>query len=94
MHQITNFYHNDAFQDDIFPDCVSATPSHTADEWAAGSSKAPVTMSLDPRQRKDDIGGSKKKFRTVGTLSKELDEAQKRVAYLEKKLKEAGISAD
>ena len=85
---------SDAFQDDIFPDCPSATPAHTADEWAAGSSKAPVTMSLDPRQRKDDIGGSKKKFRTVGTLSKELDEAQKRIAYLEKKLKEAGISTD
>jgi hypothetical protein len=30
----------------------------------------------------------------VGTLSKELDEAEKRIAYLEKKLKDAGISTD
>lgn len=83
---------SDAFQDDIFPDCPSAQPAHTADEWAAGSSKPPETMSLDPRQRKDENGGAKKQFRTMATVTKELNEAKVRIAYLEKKLKEADIS--
>ncbi|CAK4082553.1 unnamed protein product [Aphanomyces euteiches] len=40
---------SDAFQDDIFPDTYAGVPSHTADEWLAGSEKTPVLSSLNPR---------------------------------------------
>jgi len=83
---------SDAFQDDIFPDCPSGMPAHTAEEWAAGSSKDHVTMSLNPRDRKEGgDGAGKKKFRSVGQLNKELDEAMSRISYLEQKLASAGI---
>jgi hypothetical protein len=71
------------------------TPAHTAEEWAAGSSKLPVTMSLDPANAGKAPGGAKKKaFKTVGILSKELSESQKRVAYLETLLKSNSITFD
>ncbi|GMH70316.1 hypothetical protein TrST_g4870 [Triparma strigata] len=84
---------SDAFQDDIFPDSNAPVAAHTSDEWMAGSSKDPVKMSLDPANAGSAPGSNapKKAFRTVSTLSKELDEAQKRIEYLESKLKGASI---
>jgi len=83
---------SDAFQDDIFPDCASTTPAHTADEWVEGSSKGPVKMSLDPVNASKNGGAKKSKLRTVATVSAELKEAKDRVTYLEAKLKENSIS--
>lgn len=84
---------SDAFQDDIFPDCASTTPAHTADEWVAGSSKPPCTMSLDPALAGKNQSTSKKtKLRTVATVSAELKEANERIKFLEAKLKENSIS--
>lgn len=84
---------SDAFQDDIFPDCVSTTPAHTAEEWKNGSSKMPMTTSLNPALASNQANGHKKsKLRTVATISVELKEAHKRISYLEEKLKESGIS--
>lgn len=84
---------SDAFQDDIFPDCPSAIPAHSSDEWLAGSSKLPKTMSLNPAlASRNGNTGSKMKLKTVASVSKELTEAQARIKYLEKKLKDAGIS--
>jgi coronin-1B/1C/6 len=87
---------SDAFQDDIFPDCSSSTPAHSSDEWLAGSSKLPKTMSLNPAfaSRNGNTGGAKMKLKTVASVSKELTEAQSRIKYLEKKLRDAGISYD
>lgn len=83
---------SDAFQDDIFPDCPSSTPSHSADEWANGSSKGPTLMSLNPALRgENSAGGKKTKFRTLGTVSAELDEANERIKYLEGLLKKNSI---
>ena len=49
-------------------------------------------MSLNPRDRKEGgDGAGKKKFRSVGQLNKELDEAMSRISYLEQKLASAGI---
>lgn len=84
---------SDAFQDDIFPDCASSNPAHSADEWVAGSSKLPKTMSLNPALASRNGDTSKgMKLKTVASVSKELTEAQTRIKYLEKKLKDAGIS--
>uniref|UniRef100_A0A6U0GPC1 Coronin n=1 Tax=Helicotheca tamesis TaxID=374047 RepID=A0A6U0GPC1_9STRA len=85
---------SDAFQDDIFPDCPSTNPAHTADEWLAGSSKPPETMCLNPALAGSNKAGGapKKKFKTVAQLTKEVDEANKRIEYLEQKLKENSIA--
>lgn len=82
---------SDAFQDDIFPDCVSATPAHTADQWREGSSKLPKRMSLNPALASTNSSGGKMKLKTVASVAKELKEAQERVKYLEGKLREASI---
>jgi len=84
---------SDAFQEDIFPDCCAPSPAHTFAEWKGGSSKPPVTMSLNPALT-GSAGAKKKTFKTVGTLQKELDVAQKRIEYLEKKLQDNNISID
>lgn len=93
-----NFYvprKSDAFQDDIFPHTKAGTPAHTVTEWVAGSSKEPVLMSLDPADGATNgasNGGAKPKvFKSVSVLSKELGEAQKRIEFLEAKLKENSI---
>lgn len=84
---------SDAFQDDIFPDCPSIQPAHTADEWKSGSSKMPITMSLNPAHQSTKLNGTKKtKLRTVATISAELKEAKERISYLEGKLKDSGIT--
>lgn len=99
--QPLNFYvprKSHDFQDDIFPDTASATPAHSFGEWFEGSSKDPVLMSLNPAKSGANEGGAaaapKKKFKTVGQLSKELEAANKRIAELEAKLAENGISLD
>lgn len=42
---------SDAFQDDLFPPCFSGQPSHTAEEWLAGSEMAPMKMDMRPSSR-------------------------------------------
>ena len=83
---------SDAFQDDIFPDCISAVPAHSAEQWFTGSSKEPHRMSLNPALQNGSGNHKKRSFKTVSTLSKELDEAKSRIHYLEKLLKENNIA--
>jgi len=80
---------SDAFQDDIFPDAPSSNPAHTSDEWREGSSKLPLTTTLNPAMAQQN--GKKTKMRTVATLSAELKQAQERIEFLEEKLKENNI---
>lgn len=86
---------SDAFQDDIFPPAAAPTAAHTFAEWFAGSSKGRVEMSLNPQDRgaAAATNGAPKKpaFKSAATLSKELAQAQKRIAELEEKLKANGI---
>jgi coronin-1B/1C/6 len=85
---------SDAFQDDIFPDCVGAVPAHNADEWAEGSKKLPSRMSLNPALAGKNGGGGKMKLKTVASVSRELKAANVRIQYLEKKLKDCGIDVE
>jgi coronin-1B/1C/6 len=82
---------SDAFQDDIFPDCPSTTPAHTAAEWAMGSSKLPITMSLNPSFSGKNNEIKKIKLKTIASVSFELAKAKERIKYLEGKLKENKI---
>jgi len=86
---------SDAFQDDIFPDSAAGIAAHTADEWLAGSSKTPVLASLDPAKGGGGgaaAGAKKPAMKTMASVSAELAAANKKIAELEAKLKEAGIA--
>ena len=86
---------SDAFQPDIYPDTASSVPAHSAQEWWGGSSKAPVTMSLNPRDKSSSGGKAMpKKFQSVASLSSDVKKLEARVRYLEGKLNAAGISYD
>lgn len=97
---------SDAFQDDIFPATAAAIPAHSHQEWLSGSIKDPVLMSLKPgdvqsvsgaRSAGASNGGGTPKgagaggFKSVASLTKELDEAKARIEYLEQKLNEASV---
>lgn len=85
---------SDAFQDDIFPDCAKAEAAHSADEWLAGSSEDPLTISLNPLMTSPSRRNLVKKAfvtRTAADIEAELKEANERIQYLEEKLKENSI---
>ena len=89
---------SDAFQDDINPPSAAAVPAHSHAEWMGGSSQDPVTVSLNPADHKGSNGNSAPKaaaapkIKSVTVLSKELNDANKRIEYLETKLKENNIT--
>lgn len=90
---------SEGFQEDIFPDTASSEPAHTSDEWLAGSDLPPKLMSLNPSvtSKLPTPSPSSKtvfSFKTVPMLTAELDAANKRIQYLEEKLKAANISID
>lgn len=86
---------SEAFQDDIYPDTFAGIPSHTADEWLAGSDKAPVLMSLNPAVRgTQPTVASKTAFvpqKTAAQLKAELETAEARIKVLEARLAAAGL---
>jgi len=83
---------SEAFQDDIFPDTFSGEASHTADEWLAGSSKEPIMMSLDPSKASSVNSRTFVAAKTPSQLKKELEEANARIAKLEKLLTDNNIA--
>lgn len=85
---------SDAFQEDIYPDSFSGVPSHSADEWVAGSDKAPLTSSMAPGAE-SGAGASSAAFvpqKNAMQLAKELKEAEDRIAQLTKLLQDNNIS--
>jgi coronin-1B/1C/6 len=97
---------SDAFQEDIFPDCVSGVEAHSAEEWREGSCRDPKRISLDFSKlgngnggvggvsNGNGAGGGGRKLKTVASVGKELKEAKERILFLEKKLKDCGIDID
>jgi len=86
---------SDAFQEDIFPDTASGFAAHSADEWFAGSDKEPAKMSLAPGAEtaaRPAGGASFTPPKSAMQLTKELAEANARIADLEERLRSAGIS--
>lgn len=90
---------SESFQEDLYPDTYSGEPSHTADEWLAGSELPPLYMSLNPNGK----GGSTSNTpaattprvmsvpRTNQALQLELDMANLRIKELEARLAAAGL---
>ena len=73
------------------------SPSMTADEWWAGANAPPRTAPLDPAKAGNGASTVAKTFtkvKTAAQLQKELDEALAKIARLEKKLADAGLSAE
>lgn len=44
----------DIFQDDIYPDCFAGKAALTSNEWINGENKDPITMSMNPDDRKEE----------------------------------------
>eukprot|EP01083_Nonionella_stella_P041160 111625_1 len=74
----------DVFQEDIYPHCLSAKPSQSADEWASGSNAEPNRMNMDPEERKEDDGGADDiVFKSMEQVVAENTELKKRIKELE-----------
>lgn len=87
---------SEAFQNDIYPDTAAPFPAHSADEWLAGSEKAPVLFSLDPKDAKKAPASAvaRAPLKSNAQLQTELDAANARIAVLESRLTEAGLSVE
>lgn len=88
---------SEGFQEDIFPDSFSGEPSHTVDEWLAGSDLPPKLTSLNPSNvsAKSEPRGHLSKTRSYKSMSEinsELETAKARIQYLEEKLRSNNIS--
>ena len=86
------------FQEDLYPDTQSLDPSHTADQWLAGSDKPPKLMSLNPAHQTGQATRPRPQSMSVAKtshlLQQELNEALARISLLEQKLVAAGLSTD
>lgn len=91
---------SEAFQEDLFPPAPAAAPAHSSDEWVAGSSQMPLTISLDPKATGSGAtacasapanGGSKSKFVSPKVLKQQNEKMKAHIQSLEQKLTEAGI---
>ncbi len=90
---------SEGFQEDIFPDTASGEPAHTSEEWLSGSDLPPKTMSLNPAVASKVVSPAPSakqvfSFKSVSVLTAELDAANKRIQYLEGKLRTANIKFD
>jgi len=89
---------SDAFQEDIFPPTFAGVPSQNCDEWLSGMLNNMVLQSLDPGNTSQPIVLSQSTQvvfsapKTNSQLQNELDQAKLRIAELEKRLAEAGLS--
>jgi len=81
---------SDAFQEDLFPPAKSATPAHSAQEWVGGSSKLPLTMSLDPASPPpvEEPSG----LLSLKDMKTQNEQMKAHIESLEKKLADASIT--
>lgn len=89
----------EGFQEDIFPDSFSGEPSHSADEWLAGSDQPPRLKSLNPNAASTPTGASSQiprtfSVKTMPILLAELEAANNRIKVLEQRLLDAGLSIE
>ena len=86
------------FQEDLYPDTQSLEPSHTADQWLAGSNKTPKLMSLNPANNAGQLPKTRPASMSVAKsaqiLLQELNDANSRIKKLEERLAAAGLSID
>lgn len=89
----------EVFQEDLYPDSASTEPSHSADEWLAGSNLPPKLISLNPSASGSagSASAAKPKAATVApksipVLQAELNQANARIKQLEERLAKAGLS--
>ncbi len=90
---------SESFQEDLYPETYSGEPSHTAEEWFAGSDLPPRYVSLNPHAKGSTSAATSstttpKAFtsgKTAHSLQLELDLANLRIQALEARLAAAGL---
>jgi len=94
---------SESFQEDLYPETYSGEPSHSADEWLAGSDLPPLYMSLNPNAKPGSGSSAVTPAitprvasvpRTPHALQMELDLANIRIKELEARLAAAGLSTN
>jgi coronin-1B/1C/6 len=89
---------SEQFQEDLYPNTSSNEPSHTSDQWLAGSNRPPRLMSLNPSAKPGSIAQApiantpQVVVKTVSMLQRELDEALLRIKSLETQMARAGLT--
>jgi len=83
----------EVFQEDIYPNAYAGRPSLQAEDWLKGENRPPVTMTMNPALRGDDVntpsesnGFTKKK--TYAELEQENVELKERASQLEAQIAE------
>ncbi len=95
---------SESFQEDLFPDTYSGEPSHSAEEWFAGSDLPPLYVSLNPNGNKSGSaapasssstpkGAFSSSMKSSFAVQTELDAALARIKDLEARLQAAGLDS-
>lgn len=80
---------SNAYQDDLYPDCLSGISTCESTDWFDGNITLPKRMSLDPNKtQQEEIEEEKPKRKTYKELEDELKEALERIKVLEKENEE------
>eukprot|EP00028_Trichosphaerium_sp_Am-I-7-wt_P000982 CAMPEP_0168529116 /NCGR_PEP_ID=MMETSP0405-20121227/13699_1 /TAXON_ID=498012 /ORGANISM="Trichosphaerium sp, Strain Am-I-7 wt" /LENGTH=180 /DNA_ID=CAMNT_0008552743 /DNA_START=1 /DNA_END=543 /DNA_ORIENTATION=+ len=81
---------SDLFQEDIFPDCSSAEPALTCEEWKGGENKEPLKQSMAPgfvapvaKKEFNPVKAEPEKELTPKEMKEEIASLKNRVTYLE-----------
>jgi coronin-1B/1C/6 len=88
---------SESFQEDLYPETYSGEPSHSVDEWFAGSDLPPRYVSLNPNSKSGGASSNSvtpKAFSSAKnshSLQIELDLANLRIKDLEARLCAAGL---
>eukprot|EP00438_Fugacium_kawagutii_P000338 Skav202892 [mRNA] locus=scaffold131:9458:10807:- [translate_table: standard] len=75
---------SEAFQDDIFPDCMAGLPAMNSDEWLSGTNRLPVLSPMKPGMQKvQGSGNAAPAVVSVKDLKAQLAQAQEKIKALE-----------
>lgn len=79
---------SEMFQEDLYPNTYAGVSAQTADAYKAGGNAAPVKMSMNPKERGEEVEvAAFVAKKSPAQLQKELDAALARIAELEAQLK-------
>lgn len=81
---------SEAFQDDIYPDCLANVPAMSANQWFGGANTPPVRVPIQNVSSVEQVSVEIKAAKTVHELERELQEAHEEIARLKRRVAELG----
>lgn len=77
---------SEAFQEDIYPDCISTFPSMRAEEWLNGHNKEPIRVPIKDVTSTTQVEVEIKQTKTIAEYERELKEAHEEIARLKHRI--------